>query len=187
MKKILLHACCGPCLTHCVEFLREQDYEPTIFFSDSNIMPFEEYQLRRDAALGYATKAKVEFIEDAYDNDRWLESVKGLEGEPEGGKRCAACFKHNLRRAADYACEQGFTEITSTLTVSPHKRSLMVFEAGEAAVQEAATQHPGLSTAPTFMHFDFKKKNGFLNSLRLAALYDLYRQTYCGCSFSIRK
>ena len=187
MKKILLHACCGPCLTHCVEFLREQEYEPVIFFSDSNIMPLEEYQLRRDAVRDYATKAKVEFVEDAYDNKHWLESVKGLEGELEGGKRCAVCFKHNLRRAADYACEQGFTEITSTLTVSPHKRSMMVFEAGETAVQEAAAQHPELSTPPAFMHFDFKKKNGFLNSLRLAALYKLYRQSYCGCVFSIRK
>ncbi len=150
-------------------------------------MPFEEYQLRRDAALGYATKAKVEFIEDAYDNDQWLESVKGLEGEPEGGKRCAACFKHNLRRAADYACEQGLTEITSTLTVSPHKRSLMVFEAGETAVQDATAHHLEIPTPPKFMHFDFKKKNGFLNSLRLANLYDLYRQSYCGCVFSIQK
>lgn len=150
-------------------------------------MPFEEYERRRNAARNYATTAKVEFIEDAYDNDRWLESVKGFEGEPEGGKRCAACFKHNLRHAADYACKQGFTEITSTLTVSPHKRSLMVFEAGETAVQDTIAQHPELATPPTFVHFDFKKKNGFLNSLRLAALYDLYRQTYCGCSFSIRK
>lgn len=187
MKTILLHACCGPCLTHCVEFLRSQEYEPTIFFSDSNIMPLEEYQRRRDAARDYAVKAKVEFIEDAYDNERWLASIKGLEDEPEGGKRCAACFRHNLRRAADYACEQGFAEITSTLTVSPHKRSIMVFEAGEAMTQAAAAQHPDLSTPPKFVSFDFKKKNGFLNSLRLAALYDLYRQTYCGCSFSRRK
>lgn len=150
-------------------------------------MPFEEYERRRNAARNYATTAKVEFIEDAYDNERWLASVKGLEGEPEGGKRCAACFKHNLRHAADYACKQGFTEMTSTLTVSPHKRSLMVFEAGETAVQDVSAQHPELSIGLTFMHFNFKKKNGFLNSLRLAALYDLYRQTYCGCSFSIRK
>ena len=187
MKKILLHACCGPCLTHCVESLRSQEYEPTIFFSDSNIMPSEEYERRRDAARDYATKVEVEFVEDVYDNASWLESVKGLEAEPEGGRRCSACFQHNLRRAADYACEHGFTEFTSTLTVSPHKRSMMVFETGDAVAEAVAEIHPELPEPPKFARFDFKKKNGFLNSLRLAAEYNLYRQNYCGCSFSMRK
>lgn len=187
MKTILLHACCGPCLTHCVESLRSQEYEPTIFFSDSNIMPPDEYQRRRDAARDYATMAHVAFIEDVYDNDTWLKSVKGLETEPEGGRRCSACFRHNLRRAADYACEHRFTEFTSTLTVSPHKRSLMVFDAGDEVAKAVAAIHPDLPQSPKFSHIDFKKNNGFLNSLRLAALYKLYRQSYCGCTFSTRK
>ena len=186
MKKILLHACCGPCLTHCVEFLRSQEYEPTIFFSDSNIMPVAEYQHRRNTARDYATQAKVEFIEDTYDNAKWLEAIKGLEQEPEGGKRCAVCFRYNLRRTAEYACEHGFTEMTSTLTVSPHKRSTMVFEAGKAMTLAVATEHPETPATLTFMNFDFKKKNGFLNSIRLSALYNLYRQSYCGCSFSVK-
>ncbi len=171
-------------MTHCVESLRSQDYEPTIFFSDSNIMPTDEYQRRCNAARDYATKAQVEFIEDRYDNGNWLESVKGLESEPEGGRRCSACFRHNLRRAADYASVHGFTEFTSTLTVSPHKRSLMVFEAGDDVADVVTAIHPELPVPLKFTHFDFKKKNGFLNSLRLASEYNLYRQTYCGCSFS---
>lgn len=186
MKRILLHACCGPCLTHCVEFLREQDYEPTLFFSDSNIMPREEYDRRVAAARDYAATTQVQFIEDVYDNEGWLDSVKGLETEPEGGRRCAVCFRYNLRRAADYAYEHGFGELTSTLTVSPHKRSMLVFEAGDEAVASAVAARPGLPQPLTFMRFDFKKKNGYLNSLRLAKENELYRQTYCGCIFSKR-
>jgi len=186
MDRILLHACCGPCLTHCVEFLREQNYEPTLFFSDSNIMPREEYDRRVVAARDYASKKQVEFIEDIYDNESWLESVKGLEAEPEGGRRCSVCFRYNLRRAADYACEHNFTEITSTLTVSPHKRSMLVFEAGDEAVAAAVAARQECAVALTFKRFDFKKKNGFQNSLRLAKENELYRQTYCGCFFSKR-
>ena len=184
MKKILLHACCGPCLTHCVECLREQDYEPTLFFSDSNIMPHEEYDRRVAAARDYAKTKQVEFIEDVYDNEGWLVSVKGLEAEPEGGLRCSVCFRYNLRRAANYACAHNFLQMTSTLTVSPHKRSLLVFEAGDEAVAAAVAACQEHADALTFVRFDFKKKNGFLNSLRLAKENELYRQTYCGCIFS---
>lgn len=187
MKRILLHACCGPCLTHCVECLRKQDYEPTLFFSNSNIMPREEYDWRVAAARDYAAKKEVEFVEDDYDNDRWLKSVKGLEAEPEGGRRCSACFRYNLRRAADYACDHNFPGLTSTLTVSPHKRSMLVFEAGDEAVAAATAARPECVHTLTFMRFDFKKKNGFLNSLHLAKEHALYRQTYCGCIFSILK
>lgn len=149
-------------------------------------MPREEYDLRVVAARDYAAKEQVEFIEDVYDNDGWLDSVKGLEAEPEGGRRCVACFRYNLRRAANYACDHGFPGLTSTLTVSPHKRSMLVFEAGDEAVAAAVADRPSLPFSLTFMRFDFKKKNGYLNSLRLAKENELYRQTYCGCIFSKR-
>lgn len=186
MKKILLHACCGPCSTHCVETLRDQDYEPTLFYSNSNIMPVEEYQRRLDAIRLFAKTAGVDFIEDAPYNAAWLEAIRGLEKEKEGGARCSVCFRYNLARAADYAAKHGFAEFTTTLTVSPHKRSATVFEAGDDAAAQAAAAHPDLTEKPRFMHIDFKKNNGFLNSTRLSEKYGLYRQTYCGCVFSLR-
>lgn len=184
MNRILLHACCGPCLTHCVDFLRTQNYKPTLFFSNSNIMPREEYDRRLVTARDYAVKQQVEFIGDDYDHDAWLKSVKGLEAEPEGGRRCSVCFRFNLRRAADYACKHNFPELTSTLTVSPHKRSMLVFEAGDAAVEAVAAIYPKRACSLRFIRFDFKKKNGFLTSVRLAEKHGLYRQSYCGCEFS---
>jgi hypothetical protein len=186
MKKILLHACCGPCSTHCVETLRAQDYEPTLFYSNSNIMPVEEYRRRLDAIRLFSKAADVDLIEDAHDNDAWLGAVRGLEEEKEGGMRCSLCFRYNLGRAADYAVKHGFAEFTTSLTVSPHKRSAQVFEAGDSAAAQVAAAHSELSDIPQFMHVDFKKNNGFLNSKRLSEQYGLYRQTYCGCVFSMK-
>ncbi len=185
MQPILLHVCCGPCLTHCAESLRAQAYEPVLFFSNSNIMPREEYDRRRDAARRYAASVGLAFVEDGYDHPAWLRVVADLDDEPEGGRRCEACFRHNLRRAAEYACEHHLPVWTSTLTVSPHKRSQVVFEAGEAAAEAAANRLHAIPP-PRFLRVDFKKKNGFLNSLQLAQAAGLYRQTYCGCEFSQR-
>ena len=176
---ILLHACCGPCSTHCVEELRRGGCEPTVFFSNSNIMPTEEYELRLESAKKFAVEVGAEFVEDPPDNAAWLEAVKGLENEAEGGKRCEECFRFNLGRAARYAAEKGFGKFTTSLSVSPRKRSSMVFEAGDAAAKTVG----GLTA---FARFDFKKKNGFLESVRLSEKHGLYRQDYCGCVFSKR-
>lgn len=178
MKKILLHACCGPCSTHCVATLRDAGYEPTLFYSNSNIMPLAEYDLRLEALRRFAQIASVELVEDVYDNARWLACVKGLENEPEKGARCRLCYGFNLCRAAGFARERDFAEFTTTLTVSPHKPSPLVFAAGDAAA--AASPDP---FKPEFRHFDFKKAGGFLDSVRLAKQYGLYRQSYCGCRF----
>ncbi|MGI5867844.1 MAG: epoxyqueuosine reductase QueH [Kiritimatiellia bacterium] len=179
MKKILLHACCGPCSTHCVATLRDAGYEPTLFYSNSNIMPQAEYDVRLDSLRRFAQIANVALVEDVHDNARWLACIKGLENEPEKGARCRLCYGFNLRRAAAFALENAFAEFTTTLTVSPHKPSPLVFAAGDAAAAETT----GLFK-PTFRHFDFKKKDGFLDSVRLAKEYGLYRQSYCGCLLS---
>ncbi len=181
MKKILLHACCGPCSTHCVATLRDQGYEPTLFFSNSNIMPVEEHGLRLDALRRFARIASLELLEDVYDNARWLEHIRGYEGEPEQGARCRLCFGFNLARAASCAAERGFGAFTTSLTVSPHKPSPLVFAAGA----DAAAALPA-SGRPAFLPFDFKKGGGFQNSVKLAREYGLYRQSYCGCRFSMR-
>ena len=176
---ILLHACCGPCSTHCTKELRRVGCEPVVFFSNSNIMPSEEYALRLESAKKFAADVGAEFVEDPPDNAAWLEAVKGFENEPEGGKRCEACFRFNLGRVAKYAAANGFERFTTSLTVSPRKRSAMVFEAGDAAAKRFAE-------TTEFVHYDFKKNNGFLDSVRLSEKHGLYRQNYCGCVFSKR-
>lgn len=179
MKPILLHACCGPCATHCVETLRAAGYAPTLFFSNSNIAPASEYRARLDAIRKFAALTNMPLVEDSYNPGSWQSLVRGLENEPERGRRCHACFRHNFTRAAQFAAENGFAEFTTTLTVSPHKDSATIFEIGKSVADEI-----GASLA--FAPFNFKKNNGFLNSLRLADEYGLYRQTYCGCAFSVR-
>ena len=176
-RRILLHACCGPCSTHCVRELRESGVEPVLFYSNSNIDTEEEFAKRLAALRAFAAAEGVEVVADAYDPASWERAVAGLEAEPEGGARCDRCFRHNLGRAAAKAAELGFEAFSTTLTVSPHKSSPRVFAAGRAA----AAERPG---GPAFEARDFKKRDGFLDSVRLAKAYGLYRQDYCGCRFS---
>ena len=172
MKKILLHVCCAPCSTHAIEMLM-RDYEVVLFFSDSNIWPREEYERRLGEARRIAKAYNLELVEDSYDNEAWMEWIKGLESEPERGKRCPKCFEFNLKKAAEYAKSHGFDYFTTTLTISPHKDSKIIFGIGKAL--------------GNFLEIDFKKQDGFKHSLELSKKHELYRQDYCGCKFSIRK
>ena len=194
-RHLLLHACCGPCSTHCVHTVREQGYEPVLFFSNSNIDTEEEFERRLAALRDFARAVGVEVLVDPYDPGSWRRATAGLEAEPEGGARCDRCFLHNLSRAAAKAAELGFDAFTTTLTVSPHKNSPRVFAAGRKAASglsspSATNAAPAKGSAspqrgaPHFVEIDFKKKDGFLDSVRLAKAYGLYRQNYCGCVFS---
>ena len=115
--------------------LRREGWEPVLFFSNSNIAPREEYALRLESARKFAEAEGFRFVEDEYANDEWREAVRGLEGEPEGGKRCAACFRFNLMRTARFAAGEGIAAFTTSLTVSPKKNSAMVMEAGRKAAE----------------------------------------------------
>ena len=185
MKRILLHACCGPCSTHCVRALREAGLEPVLYYSNSNIDTEEEWERRLAALRAFAGAEGVEVRVDPRDAAAWEREVAaGFEGEPEGGARCDRCFRFNLRRAAAEAARIGADAFTTSLTVSPHKSSPRVFAAGRAAADSApASSPPG---ALAFAEFDFKKKGGFQDSVALARKYGLYRQSYCGCRFSRR-
>lgn len=168
-RRLLLHVCCGPCATHSILTLREE-YDLTLFFSNSNIAPFEEYERRRDTALKLSALCDVPLVCDAYEHEAWLAGVVGLENEPEGGRRCERCFAFNLSRAAGYARTHGFDLFTTTLTISPHKKSETIFRIGAAA--------------GPFLKANLKKRGGFERSVELSARHNLYRQTYCGCEFS---
>jgi epoxyqueuosine reductase len=169
--RVLLHVCCGPCATHAIERLRTE-HEVTLFFSNSNIHPPEEYERRLAAAPPASARLVLPLVEDVYDHAAWRAAVIGLEDEPERGRRCEPCFAFNLSRAADYAREHGFDRFTTTLTISPHKSSATIFRVGA-------------SLGP-FLAVDFKKGDGFRRGLALSREYGLYRQGYCGCEFSLR-
>ena len=170
---ILLHTCCAPCATTGTERLLASGYRPVLFFSNSNIFPEEEYAKRLRYAVMLARILGLELIEDAYDHRSWLKAVAGLEDEPEGGLRCTRCFQFNLARTAGEGAELGIPGFTTTLSVSRYKSSAQIFEAG--------------SRFTGFLPMDFKKGNGYARSIELSSAYDLYRQNYCGCEFSLRK
>ena len=178
--KLLLHVCCGPCATQSIVEAKEQ-YEVIMFFSDSNIYPKEEYLLRLENAKKLAEIYKVKFVEDEYTHDLWLEQVKGLEKEQEGGKRCSACFEFNFKRTIDYARNHNITFFSTTLTISPYKKSKTLFETAKNIISSTDTK-----IKVEFVEFDFKKKDGYKKSIELSKKFGLYRQNYCGCEFSLR-
>ena len=169
-KKVLLHVCCANCAAACVETLVAAEYEVALFFSNSNIDTEEEFDKRLLDARTLAMRTGLVLYEDPYLHDAWLQSIEGLEDEPEKGKRCQKCFEFNLMRVADKAGELGFPAFTTTLTVSPHKVSKVIFEIGQSLTG--------------FLPIDFKKQDGFKRSLELSKKHDFYRQAYCGCEFA---
>ena len=183
----LLHTCCGPCASACVPRLKEMGREVTMLFANSNIDTREEFEKRLHEAEKLAKVDGVKIAALPYDHEEWLREVAaGYEHEPEKGARCARCFRYSLSRAAAWAATHGFDAFTTSLTVSPHKVSPMVFAAGEDAAWSAGAKDCGGSAAaaPEFLKIDFKKRDGFLLSLKRSAELGLYRQSYCGCEFS---
>ena len=170
--KILVHVCCGPCSTASIERLFQEDWEPVLFFSNSNIYPNQEFIKRWGELLKVAAHYDVPVMMEEQDHPAWLAFVRGLEMEREGGARCTRCFEYNLTRAYYKAKELGIEHFTTTLTVSRFKNSKVIFRVGD-----------GL---PGFEEIDFKKKDGFNRSIQLSKELGLYRQHYCGCEFSLR-
>ena len=121
--KVLLHACCAPCSSAIVECLMKNGIRPVIFYSNSNIYPFEEYGHRLNECLRYAKKWGLEIVEDQYNHDAWESCAAGLENEPERGGRCLKCFKFRLLRAAEYASAHGFEVLTRADGPAPRCRA----------------------------------------------------------------
>jgi hypothetical protein len=175
-KKLLLHICCAPDATVVLNDLSAA-FDITAYFYNPNIHPLEEYTKRLGEMQKLAARTAVPLAPGGYDIDDWRSAVAGLEHEPEGGKRCAICFRVRLERAARYAAMNGFDCFTTVLTVSPHKDARLINEIGAEI-----GAHCGIE----FIKADFKKKDGFKRSIALSRQYGLYRQSYCGCVYSIR-
>ena len=178
--RLLLHSCCGPCSSSVLETLASH-FAVTLFYDNPNIHPEEEYRHRLAEQQRLLTlispKYPVAFREGEYRPERFFGAVRGLEAEPEGGARCPVCFELRLRAAAELAKREGFDYFTTTLSVSPHKDAARLNEIGGALAEELGVK---------YLFADFKKKDGYLRSIRLAEQYGLYRQDYCGCVYSKR-
>mgnify|MGYP000100213980 CR=1 FL=1 len=171
---LLLHICCAPDEAWVVKSLGEQ-YDLHCFFCNPNIYPYEEYVKRRDEASRVAAMFGVSFSCAPNDNERWEAATAQFQDTPEGGQRCEACFLFRLRATAAFCAQKGLPSFTSVMSVSPHKRIALLNSTGAAAAAEY-----GVSYLP----FDFKKKGGFLGSVRLSEELGIYRQDYCGCRLS---
>jgi len=179
---ILLHSCCGPCSTAVLERLSGR-FEITVFFYNPNITDRDEYERRREAQLqfidGYNNRVgardRIAYLEGPYEPEAFFKAVKGLEQEPEGGRRCAECFRLRLEKTAETARMSGFDTFETTLSVSPHKNYEMIYKIG---------MQLGARYGLAFLGEDFKREGGFQRSVELSKAYGLYRQRFCGCCFS---
>ena len=178
--KLLLHACCAPCSSAVLERIANH-FEITIFYYNPNITSIEEYKKRIEEIKKLISiikpKYKISLIEGNYDKEKWEEVIKGLEDEPERGKRCYNCYKLRLEETAKIAEELEFPYFATTLTLSPHKNANWLNEIGENLNNKYNS---------TYLYSDFKKRNGYKRSIELSKEYNLYRQDYCGCIYSLR-
>ena len=178
VKKLLLHSCCAPCSSHVISFLTKY-FDITILYYNPNISPRSEYEKRKQEQIKLLdmieTKNKLDYIDCDYDNDLYNEKVKGYESCKERGERCTICFNLRLQKTALLAKENNYDYFCTTLSVSPYKNSKLINEIGEKLEKEYNVK---------WLYSDFKKDNGYKNSIELSKKYGLYRQDYCGCIYS---
>ena len=174
-KRLLLHSCCAPCSSHCLSELSPQ-IGVTVLYYNPNLDCAEEYEKRKREQIRFLRETGLaDFLDCDYAPEDYISAVRGLEGEKEGGARCFVCFRLRLERTAREARLRGFDYFATTLTVSPLKNARLINTIGFAVAEEV-----GVPYLPS----DFKKRGGYLHSVRLSEEYGLYRQDYCGCAFS---
>jgi len=177
---LLLHSCCAPCSSYVLEYL-SQYFEITIFYYNPNIGKEEEYKKRVEEQKrlieSLPAKHRISFLEGKYEPEKFYDAVKGYEKCEEGGERCFICYEMRLRESVKIAKEKGFDYFTTTLSISPLKNATKLNEIGHKLSGEYEVE---------YLYSDFKKKNGYKRSIELSKEYDLYRQDYCGCVYSVR-
>lgn len=176
--KLLLHSCCAPCSGEVMEALLASNIDFSIFFYNPNIHPIQEYELRKEENVLFAQKHGIPLIDADYDKDNWFERVKGLEWEPERGKRCTMCFDMRFERTALYAHEHQFPVISSSLGISRWKDMNQINASGT----RAAARYPDL----LYWTYNWRKGGGAERMYQIAKREQFYKQEYCGCVYSLR-
>lgn len=178
--KILLHSCCAPCSTHCIKTLTPY-FDITVLYYNPNIEPYEEYLKRKEEEIRFINEFphinKIDIMDCDYDNNLFLEMSKGLEMEPERGARCIKCYYLRMNKTAIEAKNNNYDYFATTLTLSPLKDAKKLNEIGEKLQEKHNIK---------YLYSDFKKKEGYKDSIEMSKEYNLYRQDYCGCKFSKR-
>ncbi len=178
VPSLLLHSCCAPCSSYCLEVL-SQYFNVTVFYYNPNIYPPEEYSMRvveQERFINeFPAKHPIRFVEGNYDTAKFYEMAKGMEDIKEGGERCFACYELRLSETVEYAKEHGFDFFTTTLSISPLKNAEKLNEIGKKLEEEYEVK---------YLFSDFKKQNGYKRSTEISNEYEMYRQYYCGCVYS---
>lgn len=183
-KSLLLHACCAPCATYCLKKLATV-FDVTLFFSNDNVMPQEEFDKRFQALekLVHLVNSnlceiehafEIKLVKKPFDNEKFTSFAQNLSSEKEGGARCTLCYQMRLESAFEYATKNNFDYFCSTLSISPHKNAELLNKIGFSLENDTTK----------WLVNDFKKNDGFLFSTRFCKTHDIYRQTFCGCDFS---
>ena len=179
-KKLLLHSCCGPCSSYVISYLTDY-FDITILYYNPNIFPYDEYLKRKDEQIRLINDIKsniknnIDIMDCDYDNDIYNDLVKGLENELERGNRCKVCYRMRMEKTAIIAKENNYDYFCTTLSVSPYKNSQWINEIGKELENKYSI---------SWLYSDFKKKDGYKQSILLSQKYNLYRQNYCGCIYS---
>lgn len=174
--KLLLHSCCAPCSSACLERLKDF-FDITVLYYNPNIED-EEYNLRKSEQTRFLKETGwADILDCDHDAEKFYGLARGLENVPEGGARCLKCYELRLERTAEEAEMGGYDYFTTTLTISPQKSSQVLNAIGERLAEGKNAK---------WLYSDFKKRGGYLRSCELAREYSLYRQNYCGCVFSRR-
>jgi len=173
MKQLLLHACCAPCTLYMYNQLTK-DFDVTIYYYNPNIFPKEEYDKRKNELEKYCHEKNIKFIKELYNHQEFQDAVKGLEQEPERGKRCDLCYNLRIEKTALKAKELGSQAFATTLIMGRQKKTDKIIEIGKRVAEK---------TGLLFIEQDFKKQGGSIEAAKIAKDLNLYRQTYCGCQY----
>ena len=181
-RKLLLHSCCGPCSSYVITYLKDH-FDITVLYYNPNIYPYEEYLKRKEEQIKVITELKkisknnIDIMDCDYDNNKYEEKIKGLENEPEKGKRCEICYKIRIEKTANEAKKNNYDYFCTTLSVSPYKNATLINKIGKELEDIYKIK---------WLYSDFKKNDGYKKSIILSKKYNLYRQNYCGCIYSKR-